>query len=219
MAAISQANINTYITQINTPAMLAFLQAKNLQTNEYNCYGYIDRILHVVFPALSFVINPQAKRPENQGVNNASILDFIVLDAQSRDRLFIEMKKGNATRQAVRHQLHRAFTRTFPPGNYAKFGLTVCGNRYWFWECYGPQKNVIVPGQGGPGAGNDQPPGFVLMVPGHFNDQRPGTYKGRPDILNLEGLDATDNLDLASILRLFKYISARPEPLGNLPGE
>ena len=218
MAAITQAQINAYVTQIDTTAMRAFKQAKNFQTNEYNCYAYMDRILHVVFPPVSFVIHPQAKRPENQGVQNSSIPDFIVLDRNARDHLFIEMKRGNSPRHKVRHQLHHALTRTFAV-NYVKFGLTVCGNRFWFWECYGQQQNIVVPGQGPPGAANDQPPGLVLMVPGHFNDNNPGTYNGLPDTLNLEGLDMTDPIDLASILRLFNYISTTPAPLGDLHRE
>ena len=216
MAAITQAQINNYTTKIDTPAMLAFKQAKDFQTNEYNCYAYMDRILHVVFPPSSFVIHPQAKRPEIQGIH--SILDFIVLDTNVQDRLFIEMKKGTATRQAVRHQLHRALTRTLPE-NYIKFGLTVCGNLFWFWECYGQQQNVVVPGQGDPGNANDQPPGFVLMVPGRSNDNRPGTYNGQPDTLNFEGLNVTNVRDLASRLRLFNYISTRAAPMGNIKSE
>ena len=149
MAAITLVQINDYTTKIHTPAMLAFKQAKDLQTNEYDCYAYMDRILHVVFPPSSFVIQPQAKRPENQGVQNSSILDFIVLDTNVQDRLFIEMKRETAGRQAVRHQLYRALNCT-SPGNYIKFGLTVCGNLFWFWECYGQQQNVVVPGEGGP---------------------------------------------------------------------
>ena len=218
MAAISQDQIDNYTAQINTPAIQVFKQVKDFQTNEYNCYAYMDRILHVVFPSSSFVIHPQAKRPENQGVQNSCILDFIVLDRYAQDHLFIEMKRGKDSRQAVRHQLYRALTRTLG-GNYVKFGLTVCGNRFWFWECYGQQQNVVVPGQGLPGAGNDQPPGFVLMVPGHFNDNSPGTYHELPDSLDLHGLNVTNATDLASILRLFNYISTRPVPLGNLPGE
>lgn len=150
MAAITQAEINEYTTKIDTQAMIAFKQAKDFQTNEFNCYAYMDRILHVVFRPSSFVIHPQAKRPENQGVQNAYILDLIVLNRNARDHLFIEMKRGIASRQAVRHQLHRALTRTLP-GNYIKFGLTVCGNLFWFWECYGQQQNVVVPGQGAQG--------------------------------------------------------------------
>lgn len=218
MAAITQGQINEYITKIDTPAMLAFKQAKDFQTNEYNCYAYMDRILNVVFRPSSFVVHPQAKRPEHQNVQHVNILDFIVLNRNARDHLFIEMKRGIASRQAVRHQLHHALT-SFLPGDYVKFGLTVCGNQFWFWECYGPQQNVVVPGQGNPGNANVQPPGFVLMRPGIMNDARPGTYNELPDMLDLQGLNVTNARDRKSILRLFHYISTSAAPLGNINSE
>ena len=151
MAAITQDQIDTYVAAIHTPAMQAFKELKNFETNEYNCYAYLNQMLLVVFPRRFFVVS---KRPENQGVKNSRTLDFIVLDVKVEERLFIEMKKGIESRQAVRHQLHEAFNIAFPAGNYAKYGLTVCGSLFWFWECYGHQQNIVVPGQAGPGVAN-----------------------------------------------------------------
>ena len=154
--------------------MLAFRNAKDFNVQEHHCYGFLDRILNVVFDPWSFVINPQGRRPESDTVINTRMVDFIVLDINARDCLFMEVKKGGSSRQQVRHQLRQAIDLAFPQGDNALFGVTACGTKFWFWECYGPTYNIVVPGAGVAGHANDQPPGFVLMLPGEAYDGSPG---------------------------------------------
>lgn len=222
MAQPTLAQLNSYEGRIYTQAIRIFRQTKDLARQEHHNYGFLDRVLNVIFDD-TFVINPQAKRPENRPPQNTRILDFIVLNigingVQMEDHLWMEVKRDNKPRQEVRHQLHNALTLSCPP-NFAKFGSTSCGNRYWFWECYGPGQNVIVPGAGPPGNANPQPPGFVLMMPGHPGDGRPGTCDETPQYIDDHGLDITDDTDKISILRLFHYIAYMAAPLGRAGGE